>query len=645
MSETLIGKAFTNSFSFPGGFVVQADKPIDDRLVVHSVASLTAEDTFVSSTDNLLKAYNGMVVSVLETNDLYILTDVTNITSISSWEKINVPKFANADTGRLLTVVQVQTGTDKDTGLPIYKYEAQWADAPSGLPEMGETESGKLLSVVANQIGTDEETGKPIYEYVSQWIDVPTELPETIGETGQVLKVGSDSDGNKIVKWENEKQELPTSTAVNKGQALVIDANGRPKWDTIDTSLVENIQYPEFENLTTTGTLKPGMKYRIEYQMPLNPSKTFNTSHGTYTLGLEHPRAPFDIILTASSPTTFFEDVELITNNVGIELGYEKNHFSKYDAKMEILLNESENEYSYIDTNAPYVITYMKDDNGNEADYDFVNLRYVDTTAHIMYPTFSEQLKLGKMDIQHAIVRNLKIKSPSKYELPFVIYQFDTYAEPTMVQSVELINNVTILNSTNIFIKNVILSNSNILNSQDIKFDIETIALDAENNVIEQYCDSTIQIDNMTIVDNIGLTICERVITIPSISINTNTSFISNINFVPCHKARMMTYGQLLANMRTIIGDSISEMNDVDLNTNWLSQIINVDEALPCLSLLFSKTKPSAITTSVENDIFDLVSTSTKNITYSIFEFDKKQYTIEIPQFQSTATSVVELGI
>jgi hypothetical protein len=596
---------FKGSQATGASYRLGSDIPLDERLVVSYYSDLFKTNTFLyinkeNTVTDTQTAYPGMVVAVIEDhpsrNGLYLLKALPSIEE-SNWERISMPQLSENVEGKLLTVEKINIGTAE---APVYKYEAQWADAPSGLPTINpQTDANKILQVNANGDGV-------------AWVDTP--------------------------------DELPSFTTSDKDKVLTVSSNGVDiEWSEIDTSFVKNIDYPEFEYLITTGKLKPGMKYRTQYQMPLNTSKTFNTIYGQYRLGLGYPESPFDIILTASSPTTFFDDVELITNNSGLELGYEKNHFSKYDAKMEILLNVSVNKYSYIDTNAPYVITYMKDDKGNEADYDFVNLRYVEISTKIEYPTFSEQFKPNRMEMRVAIVRNLKIKSPSKYELPFVIYQFDTYGHPTMAGAVELINNVTISNSTNIFIKNVILSNSNILNSRDIRFDIQTSALDSEGELIEQYCDSTIQIDNMTIVDNINLTIRERATDIPNISVDTNTSFISNINFVPCHKHRTMSFMRLLSEMRTTIGVSISEMNNIELTSNWLSYIINVNEPLPCLSMLFGKEIPSNLTP-IERNIFDLVKTSTKNITYSIFEFDKP-YTIEIPQFQSTATSVVELGL
>jgi hypothetical protein len=162
-----------------------------------------------------------MVVSVMENNSLYMLADSTKMLSSSrpgeesGWVKLNVPEIGNGDEGKLLTVVSVNVGT---TEKPVYKYEAQWIEAPSGLPDM-ESEDGKFLTVVK-----DETTGN----YVAQWIDVPNELP-TISEEedGKFLTVEKDTTtGNYIAKWINVPDELPAISEEVANKILQVKSDG-----------------------------------------------------------------------------------------------------------------------------------------------------------------------------------------------------------------------------------------------------------------------------------------------------------------------------------------------------------------------------------------------------------------------------------
>ena len=63
----------------PGG-----QSPLDARLLVETVADLTAPETYA---DNNI--YNGMVVAVIATGGLYMLTDMSNVTSEDSWKALD----------------------------------------------------------------------------------------------------------------------------------------------------------------------------------------------------------------------------------------------------------------------------------------------------------------------------------------------------------------------------------------------------------------------------------------------------------------------------------------------------------------------------------------------------------------------------
>ena len=174
----------------PGG-----QSPLDARLVVESLADLTAPETYA---DN--NVYNGMVVSVLATGGLYMLTNMSAVTSTSSWKALdssaisadlteikNNIKTLQSDVKKVKVSaadasVTVTGGTD-DNGTKVgVKLSANKGDleldtdglkvAPYTVDEATMTKTGKKLAVKsgvfeqsgaaaavkAEIIGTDEDT-------------------------------------------------------------------------------------------------------------------------------------------------------------------------------------------------------------------------------------------------------------------------------------------------------------------------------------------------------------------------------------------------------------------------------------------------------------------------------------------------------
>ena len=73
----------TNSLTFGDGFNVTAQAPIDARVRVSTLADLTAENSWNLSTH---PPYKGMIVSVMETGDVYVLLDASNPYDINNWK-------------------------------------------------------------------------------------------------------------------------------------------------------------------------------------------------------------------------------------------------------------------------------------------------------------------------------------------------------------------------------------------------------------------------------------------------------------------------------------------------------------------------------------------------------------------------------
>lgn len=72
-----------NTLTFNSGFNVTAQAPIDSRLRVQSLADLTAENSWDMSK---FPPYNGMIVAVMDTGQVYVLIDEQNPHTLDSWK-------------------------------------------------------------------------------------------------------------------------------------------------------------------------------------------------------------------------------------------------------------------------------------------------------------------------------------------------------------------------------------------------------------------------------------------------------------------------------------------------------------------------------------------------------------------------------
>ena len=71
-----------NAINFGNGFNIGAVAPIDSRMRVESVSDLTSVWTAE------IPEYKGMIVTVMDTSEVYVLKDADNYTSLDSWVKL-----------------------------------------------------------------------------------------------------------------------------------------------------------------------------------------------------------------------------------------------------------------------------------------------------------------------------------------------------------------------------------------------------------------------------------------------------------------------------------------------------------------------------------------------------------------------------
>ncbi len=73
------------SLDYGFNFNIGASGPVDSRMLVEYISDLTSASTWPSAS---APVYDGMQVVVKEDNNIYILTDKSNYTTLSSWKKI-----------------------------------------------------------------------------------------------------------------------------------------------------------------------------------------------------------------------------------------------------------------------------------------------------------------------------------------------------------------------------------------------------------------------------------------------------------------------------------------------------------------------------------------------------------------------------
>lgn len=445
------------------------------------------------------------------------------------------------------------------------------------------------------------------------------------------------------------------------------------------TSLMIETTTDELYTMVVNKTLIPGMKYRItDYDLKVDTSIQYNKDLICGRLVINKRTANFDIIATAATTADLFADVELCDKTEATSRIY-----IGWKAKYDIIGNAQPSSpgmktYDYIEPTAKGVIYYMEDNFGNSADYDFDNLLYrtiqqnvVSEVMNVDHFTFSVNKKNSTEAInllsvntpEHQVVSNVKIKSISKYQLPFVFFKYDMTdmsETETLFGTYTVLKNINISHSEGVVFRNIILRNTSITNSMSVAY------------VISPLIDTTVSttrsmLQYMSIFDNLKIDGC-RYLSSSSYSgdisqlIYTNTHddgtssiiplYINNINIESYHGGSGVSRSfpplrSLCVMMLRIIKEGLSNANIIATEDDvYLSAIGSIEIQNPkYVSRIFNDSDEiyQSLTTSNDKKVYKMIKTSIKNLTYTIFNLNNAL--IEMPQFQSTATSVVELGL
>lgn len=635
MSET--NKTYRNAglYSFGDGFNIQNSSPIDSRTYVNNITDIYDDANWTKAG---VKPYPGLIVSAPSGDvKIYVGPVIANLEVITgsteqigwrnkeNWLDVNIPKINPSDAGRLLTIVET-TNDDQSKS-----YSAQWVDAPSGLPTMGQSEAGKLLTVV------ETSTGSGVY--VAQWVDAPSGLPTINGEldANKILQVNADGTG---VTWvENtHPEELPTYTDADSGKVLTVSSDGAStEWSTVDTSFMKSVTTKSLFTAVTQGQLKPGMKYRItDYSPAISTNYAININNSVYNIGaLSSSEVKFDIVVTASSGTTLFDDAELVAKDRPVSFDY-----TKYEVKYDLIGNLSGSKYDYINSSGLGVIYYMKDQFGNEASYDFENIFYVASSVPGGMPlyTFAGD---NNVDLrQDGIIQNVRIKN-SIGTLPGILFDFTKYFNNQSA----ILNDVEINNCSCIYTRYTNLRHTKISNSMNV-----SIVMLSDESIVNNP-----MLENLNIYDNYGLSIVGVLDFIRQFN-EEGGFYINNLNILPSRISRSIDLNSIYTQMVNIFRQGIIDANIKEKmkltpeNGGWT--LSTLDPESSSIGLLFGQESfGNLINQSNDMTIFDAILNASKNVkSFDIFNATDdigrvNLWSLEIPQFHTTATSVVELGI
>lgn len=156
------------------------------------------------------------------------------------------------------------------------------------------------------------------------------------------------------------------------------------------SELMTMTTYSQFASTVENSQLIPGMKYRItDYVTKINGVYDLSLIGQTgaflpYATSAEHE---FDLIVTATGTRTYNENVKASLHSG--DTYFSNNNLNVWELKW--THKNDINNYLFADTtNGKGIITWMKDEFGNEAWYDFKNIMFlnfamekVDTNLHI----------------------------------------------------------------------------------------------------------------------------------------------------------------------------------------------------------------------------------------------------------------------
>lgn len=293
--------------------------------------------------------------------------------------------FYDVQNEKIVIIFKLPNDEVQRVEIPADKIITEWDVDNSGTVELTRTRviNGPDTLSANVKAATSKSLGGVICKGTSEYIGGPTALFPHVRNSGEIYipvfannntlntsysqyppSLGlSASSGISLqtTSFNVSNQDTPREGAYNlatEGLTYNVQKELQAEIDTIKTETV-NTTYAELKQLVADNGLKPGNIYRItDYEFTTTQEATKSAEH------------PFDILLTAETTNTFLTKARALPREG--DTYYQHVDLTKWEVEYTFDNNKAVHIWAD-EENGKGVITYLKDDKGNEAYYDFKN--------------------------------------------------------------------------------------------------------------------------------------------------------------------------------------------------------------------------------------------------------------------------------
>lgn len=262
-------------FQFAANFEVKNAAALDPRIVVATKAELYNKETWPYDGDTAY-LYNGLVVAVVEENELYMLIDSANYGLESAWKKIvDVKQTVVEDSLESSSVVNALSANQGKVlkemiqSIPSYEIE-KTNDGYKLVTEQGGSALGAVISfsdLVVKSGEVVEVEGKPVIRLTltnDETIDIPAvSLVDVYTANDKYINVTSDNkiglnievlktDLNIPADLSEEVAALTATIGTAEDGLVKIVSDNTTKLGAIETALSSKVENSEFNTLQAT---------------------------------------------------------------------------------------------------------------------------------------------------------------------------------------------------------------------------------------------------------------------------------------------------------------------------------------------------------------------------------------------------------
>ncbi len=208
-----------------------------------------------------------------------------------------------------------------------------------------------------------------LYEHAQGSYNMSHKVNTTFGNAGNTLStigIGTTNNNRKNAVEIMQNGDVYITGIGNYDGSNYIDAstlqevvNNSGGGGSAITDLMTSVTYSELKALRDSSSLVPGMQYHIyDYVTTVGDASLSSAMH------------PFGIIVTANSPSELDENARIckVEND---------EYYTNLDAyEIKYCIDNDSSRFGWADPDGTGVIYYMKDDNRNEAYYDFTNILF-----------------------------------------------------------------------------------------------------------------------------------------------------------------------------------------------------------------------------------------------------------------------------